>query len=98
MVNEGHDSTMEFAEGNFGMFQGALEYARDVTPPQTTIEYSAAQTGSEPIDFRFNWINEPSVIHYTTDGTTPSDGFADLQQPGSAPSGPGAEAREPRRP
>ena len=42
MVNEGHDSTMEFAEGNFGMIQGALEYHEDVTAPTTTIEYSAA--------------------------------------------------------
>ena len=46
LVNEGHDSTMEFAEGNFGMIQGALEYHNDVTPPATTIEYSAAQTGA----------------------------------------------------
>ena len=30
MVNEGHDSTMEFAEGNFGEIQGALEYLNDV--------------------------------------------------------------------
>ena len=71
LVNEGHDSTMEFAEGNFGMIQGALEYHNDTTAPETTIEYSAAQTGQEPIDFRFNWVNEPSVIYYTTDGSTP---------------------------
>ena len=31
LVNEGHDSTMEFAEGNFGEIQGALEYPNDVT-------------------------------------------------------------------
>ncbi|HEX6657161.1 MAG TPA: M14 family metallopeptidase, partial [Ilumatobacter sp.] len=71
LVNEGHDSTMEFAEGNFGMIQGALDYHHDTTAPETTIEYSAAQTGSEPIDYRFNWVNEPSVIYYTTDGSTP---------------------------
>jgi len=71
LANEGHDSTMEFAEGNYGMIQGALEYHEDTTPPETTIEYSAAQTGSEPIDFRFNWVTEPSVIYYTTDGSTP---------------------------
>ena len=62
---------MEFAEGNFGMIQGALDYHKDATAPETTIEYSAAQTGSEPINFRFNWVNEPSVIYYTTDGSTP---------------------------
>ena len=37
----------------------------------TTIEYSAAQTGGEPINFKFNWVGEPSVIYYTTDGSTP---------------------------
>ena len=62
---------MEFAEGNFGMIQGALEYHNDVTAPETTIEYSSAQTGREPINFKFNWVNEPSVIYYTTDGSTP---------------------------
>ncbi len=72
MVNEGHDSTMEFAEGNFGEIQGALEYHNDVTPPSTTIDYSAAQTSGDPINFKFNWVNEPSVIFYTTDGTAPT--------------------------
>ncbi len=71
MVNEGHDSTMEFAEGNYGMIQGALEYHEDATAPQTTIEYSAAESGGEPINFRFNWVNEPAVIYYTTDGSDP---------------------------
>ena len=63
---------MEFAEGNFGEIQGALEYLNDVTPPATTIEYSAAQTSGDPINFKFNWVGEPSVIFYTTDGTTPT--------------------------
>jgi hypothetical protein len=73
MVNEGHDSAMEFAEGNYGLIQGALEYSKDVTPPSTSIEYSAAKTGDgSPIHFRFNWDDEPAVIHYTTDGSTPT--------------------------
>jgi hypothetical protein len=72
LVNEGHDSTMEFTEGNYGLLQGALEYSQDVTPPETEIEYSAAQTAGDPIHFRFNWVDEPSVIYYTTDGSTPT--------------------------
>ena len=71
LVNEGHDSTMEFAEGNYGEIQGALEYLNDVTAPVTTVEYSSAQTSGDPINFRFNWVGEPSVIYYTLDGTTP---------------------------
>ena len=89
LANEGHDSTMEFAEGNFGEIQGALEYLNDVTPPATTIEYDAAQTSGAPIHFKFNWVGEPSVIFYTTDGTTPTvitdnpatDGRRGLRQP-----------------
>ncbi|HEX6026315.1 MAG TPA: M14 family zinc carboxypeptidase [Solirubrobacter sp.] len=71
LANEGHDSTMEFAEGNFGLIHGALEYLHDNTAPQTNIEYSAAQTNGDPIHFKFNWVTEPSVIFYTTDGTDP---------------------------
>jgi hypothetical protein len=71
LVNEGHDSTMEFAEGNYGEIQGALEYLNDVTAPTTTVEYSSAQTWGDPINFKFNWVSEPSVIYYTLDGTTP---------------------------
>src|SRR3954447_19299044 len=71
LVNEGHDSTMEFAEGNFGEIQGALEYSQDTTPAQTTIQYSDAQTSGAPINYKFDWVGEPSVIYYTTDGTTP---------------------------
>jgi hypothetical protein len=63
---------MEFTEGNYGLLQGALEYSQDVTPPKTVIEYSAAQTGGDPINFRFGWVDEPSVIYYTTDGSTPT--------------------------
>ena len=72
IVNEGHDSTLEFAEGNYGLIQGALEYARDTTAPETEIEYSAERAQAPPINYRFSWINEPSVIRYTTDGSTPT--------------------------
>ena len=72
LANEGHDSAMEFAEGNYGLLQGALEYAQDVTPPEVEIEASAEKTGGDPINYRFKWVNESSVIHYTTDGSTPT--------------------------
>jgi hypothetical protein len=72
LINEGRDQAMEFANGNFGMVESAYDYATDTTAPKTSIEYSAAQTSGEPINYRFNWDDEAAVIHYTTDGTTPT--------------------------
>ncbi|RKQ93513.1 chitobiase/beta-hexosaminidase-like protein [Solirubrobacter pauli] len=72
MVNEGRLSTQEFADGNYGLLQGALEYSQDTKAPNVGIEFSAAQTSGEPINYRFNWLDEAAVIHYTTDGSTPT--------------------------
>ncbi|HET8896485.1 MAG TPA: M14 family metallopeptidase, partial [Protaetiibacter sp.] len=72
LVNEGRDQAMEFANGNYGMIESAYDYAMDTTAPSTSIEYSAAQTSGEPINYRFNWDDEAAVIYYTTDGTTPN--------------------------
>ena len=72
LINEGRDQAMEFANGNYGMVESAYDYAMDTTAPSTSIEYSAAQTTGDPINFRFNWDDEAAVIYYTTDGTTPT--------------------------
>jgi len=72
LVNEGHDSAMEFADGNYGLINGALHYEKDTTAPEVDIEYSAERTTGDPINYRFKWVNESSVIHYTTDGSTPT--------------------------
>ena len=71
-ATEGQLEAMEFAEGNYGLLEGALAYAKDTTPPVDDIEYSADRAAAPPINFRFTWPGEAAVIHYTTDGSTPT--------------------------
>ncbi|RKQ93515.1 chitobiase/beta-hexosaminidase-like protein [Solirubrobacter pauli] len=71
LLNEGRDQAMEFASGNFGMVESAYDYAMDTTPPKTSVEVSA-EKGTFPVNFKFNWDDEAAVIHYTTDGSTPT--------------------------
>jgi hypothetical protein len=69
---EGKFEALEFSDGNYGLLEGALEYARDTTAPVVDIEYSASKATSPPINWRFSWPGEAAVIHYTTDGSTPT--------------------------
>jgi hypothetical protein len=71
-ANEGRFEALEFADGNYGLLEGALEYSRDVTPPTVNLEYSAERATAPPINYRFTWPGEAAVIHYTTDGSTPT--------------------------
>jgi hypothetical protein len=72
LVNEGRDEALEFAAGNFGLVESAYDYGKDVTPPATSIDSDGVTNSVTPINFRFTWDNEPSVIHYTMDGSTPT--------------------------
>jgi hypothetical protein len=72
LSNEGRDEALEFAAGNFGLVESAYEYGKDVTPPSTSIDSDGVTNSLSPINFRFLWNNEPSVIHYTTDGSEPT--------------------------
>jgi Zinc carboxypeptidase/Chitobiase/beta-hexosaminidase C-terminal domain len=69
--DEGHDEAMEFAAGNYGLLESALDYSRDTTPPEA-ITVADTEESNGPIDVTFDWVNEASVIHYTTDGSTPT--------------------------
>ena len=70
---EGRHEAFEFADGNFGLLESALAYARDVTPPVTNLDSDGVtRAQAPPINYRFTWPGEGAVIHYTTDGSTPT--------------------------
>ncbi len=71
-ATEGKHEALEFANGNYGLFESALEYSRDHTPPQVRMTSTPRAGGG--LDVTFEFVNEPSVIRYTTDGSKPTAG------------------------
>ena len=75
---EGRGEYLEFAAGNFGLLESAYQYAQDDDPPKVTMTGAFQTTCSPrpcvapPIDSTFQYVNEPSVIRYTTDGSAPN--------------------------
>ena len=69
-ATEGKFEALEFAAGNYGLLESALEYARDDTPPE--VRMTGPKSSAGPIDTTFEWVNEPSVIRYTMDGSKPT--------------------------
>jgi hypothetical protein len=69
-ATEGKFEALEFAAGNYGLLESALDYARDRTPPR--VRMTGPRRSAEPIETTFEWVNEPSVIRYTMDGSRPT--------------------------
>ncbi len=70
---EGRHEAFEFTDGNFGLLESALAYSRDATPPVVNLDSDGVtRATAPPINFRFTWPGEAAVIHYTTDGSTPT--------------------------
>jgi hypothetical protein len=70
-ATEGKFEALEFAAGNYGLLESAYDYARDNDPPKVVM--TGAFTSRTPIDSTFVFVNEPSVIRYTTDGSRPNE-------------------------
>jgi len=66
---EGKFEALEFARGNYGLLESALDYARDDERPRVTM--TGPHRSRTPVETTFEWLNEPSVIRYTTDGSKP---------------------------
>jgi hypothetical protein len=82
-TTEGQHESMEFAAGNYGLLESALEYSNDVTPPVVEAESSDDIVASQtPINVRFKMVSEPSQIWYTTDGSAPTTASAQYQAQG----------------
>ena len=69
--DEGQHEALEFASGNYGLLESALEYARDDEPPQ--VDMPGPRVSRAPFTTTFEWVNEPSVIRYSTNGKKPSE-------------------------
>ena len=70
-ATEGKLEALEFAAGNYGLLESALDYSRDKERPRVRMTGPTRSAG--PIETTFEWINEPSVIRYTMDGSKPTE-------------------------
>jgi hypothetical protein len=69
-ASEGKFEALEFSAGNYGLLESAYDYAKDETDPQVVM--TGVRSSSTPITTTFQYVNEPSVIRYTTDGSNPT--------------------------
>jgi hypothetical protein len=70
-ATEGKFEALEFAAGNYGLLESAFAYAKDFEPPE--VRMTGPYRSSDEIETTFEFVNEPSVIHYTTDGSRPTE-------------------------
>jgi Chitobiase/beta-hexosaminidase C-terminal domain len=70
-ATEGKFEALEFAAGNYGLLESAYEYETDKEKPRVSM--SGPQKSDGPMTTTFVWENEPSVIHYTMDGSKPDE-------------------------
>ena len=69
-ASEGKFEALEFAAGNYGLLESALDYAFDEQPPKVIM--TGPSNSRTEIETTFQFVNEPSQIRYTTDGSAPN--------------------------
>ena len=70
-ATEGRFEALEFAAGNYGLLESAYDYSKDDKGPEVVM--TGVRSSSAPITTTFQYVSEPAVIRYTTDGSKPSN-------------------------
>jgi len=70
-ATEGRFEALEFAAGNYGLLESAYEYSNDDKGPEVIM--TGPRSSSTPITTTFQYVSEPAVIRYTTNGSKPSN-------------------------
>jgi hypothetical protein len=70
-ATEGRFEALEFAAGNRGLLESAYEYSKDDKGPEVIM--TGVRSSSTPITTTFQYVSEPAVIRYTTDGSKPDN-------------------------
>jgi hypothetical protein len=65
---EGHQEAMEFANGQIGILEVALAYAKDKRTPKSTLSVTGGDAGSTKFTFA---TDEPATVYYILDGSRP---------------------------
>ena len=68
-ATEGKFEALEFTAGNVGLLESAYQYHVDKQPPRVKMTNGGFNRG--PVYTTFTYVNEPSVIRYTLDGSKP---------------------------
>jgi hypothetical protein len=67
---EGKFEALEFSAGNVGLLESAYAYEKDDVAPEVRMTVGGPNRG--PVYTTFEYVNEPSVIRYTLDGSKPT--------------------------
>src|SRR4051794_10903504 len=78
LSGEGNAEGQEFASGNYGLLQSALDYQNNTAAPVVGTDVTSDGRGTYTVKFT---SDEASSIYYTTDGSTPTTASTEWKPP-----------------